>query len=215
MRARDLLGVQGDIEILPVGFTAPVAMVRKNRRELGLPEGVPLVVGVGRLIARKRYDMFLAVLQKLPNVHGVIVGEGQLRSYLEDRAKKLGVNERVHFLGFVSDDRKWEVLESADVYLSTAEHEGFGIVFLEAMAAGLPVVAVSHGGQEDFLVHEKNGFFAGVGEEAKLPGFIETLLADNDLRKDIGRYNRLYVERYKDTHVGEQFLDILRRVTKV
>jgi glycosyltransferase involved in cell wall biosynthesis len=138
---------------IPLGIerVAP-APVRVTRAELGLPDSGFVLVTVGRLVARKGIDQLIRLLREMDaNVLLSIIGEGPLREELESLATSLGVAQRVRFEGFVTEARKQELLRAADLYVSTSQHEGFGLVFLEAMAAGLPVVCYDFGGQTDFL----------------------------------------------------------------
>jgi glycosyltransferase involved in cell wall biosynthesis len=127
----------------------PDPPVRSFRQELGLPHAA-LVLFVGRLAPNKRLPVLVEALAELrewqPPIHALVVGDttdlyqGEARR-CRRRALALGVEERVHFLGHLSDDDLRDAYRSADVFVMPSRHEGFCIPVVEAMACGLPVIA--------------------------------------------------------------------------
>jgi phosphatidylinositol alpha-1,6-mannosyltransferase len=110
--------------------------------------GRKVIMTVGRLVARERYKGFDEVLNVLPELARaeptiiyLVVGDGNDRSRLESKASQLGVRDRVVFTGYVDEGDKADYFRLADAYVMPSRGEGFGIVFLEAMACGVPVVA--------------------------------------------------------------------------
>lgn len=111
-------------------------------------EGKTILVTLGRLSAEERYkgiDEVMAILPKLSlersDIAYLIIGDGTDRPRLEAKAKSLGVSSRVAFSGYVSENEKLDHYRLADAFVMPGHGEGFGFVFLEAMAAGIPVVA--------------------------------------------------------------------------
>jgi phosphatidyl-myo-inositol dimannoside synthase len=107
-----------------------------------------VLMTLGRLSAAERYkgfdevlDILPALIQDIPNLKYMIVGEGNDRSRLESKAKDLGLEDYVIFTGFIAEVEKADHYRVADVYVMPGKGEGFGIVYLEAMACGIPVVA--------------------------------------------------------------------------
>jgi len=127
---------------------APVADKPSLRRELGLPEAAPLALGVGRLIRAKGFDRAIDALSSdaARDVHLAIVGGGGELASLERRAREARVSERVHFVG--ATDRPERFYAAADFYLMTSRYESFGQSIIEAMSAGLPVLAYRATGDE-------------------------------------------------------------------
>ncbi len=81
----------------------------------------------------------------------LVVGDGPDSENIARAASELGVSDRVKLLGHVTERQKFSALSITDLFVSTSQHEGFGLVYLEAMAYGLPIVCYDHGGRVDFL----------------------------------------------------------------
>jgi phosphatidyl-myo-inositol dimannoside synthase len=137
-----------------------------TRRGFGLDPDRPLVLGVSRLVPRKGFDVLIDAVAGLPGVQLAIAGAGRDRHRLEARAARRGITSRVRFLGRVPDDETFPRLYAcADVFAAPCrdrwgglEAEGFGIVFLEAAAAGVPSVAGRSGGSHEAVVDGETGF---------------------------------------------------------
>jgi phosphatidylinositol alpha-1,6-mannosyltransferase len=166
---------------------------RAVRERFGLDRDRPLVLGVSRLVPRKGFDVLIDAVAGLPDVQLVIAGSGRDRARLERRAGERGVDARVRFLGRVPDDDSFPQLYAcADVFAMPCrdrwgglEAEGFGIVFLEAAAAGVPVVAGRSGGSHEAVVDGETGFVVD-GRALDVRGALGALLADEDLRARMG-----------------------------
>jgi glycosyltransferase involved in cell wall biosynthesis len=128
----------------------------------------------------KRLDVAIDALARLPgqmNVHLVIAGDGELRPDFERHAAAAGVAERTHFLGMVPHPRLPEVLRAADLFLLTTEPpESFGIVLIEAMACGLPVIATDYPGVRAVVEDGNEGLLVPRGDVAATAAAIEELV---------------------------------------
>jgi len=166
-------------ELIPLGIRRPAAP-RQSRRELGFGDDDRILVTVGRLVARKAVSRLIEMLADMrdPAVKLVVIGDGPLLEDLRARAQQLSVGGQVRFAGFVSDQQKVDLLGIADLYVSTSQHEGFGLVFLEAMAAGLPVVCYDFGGQSDFLENGVTGALVPLNDLKQFRTACERLLQD-------------------------------------
>lgn len=124
------------------------------RRRLGLPEGALIVVTARRLVPRMGIDVLLDAIARLgePEAMLVVVGDGDERPALEAQARRLGLEQRVRFLGKVSDDELVAAYRAADVAATpSVAFEGFGLVVLEALACGTPVVGSAVEGLKEAL----------------------------------------------------------------
>jgi glycosyltransferase involved in cell wall biosynthesis len=139
-------------------------------------------------------DNFAA--SNIANAHLVIVGDGPDAPAVEKRATELGVRNRVHMLGQVSDAEKYAALSVADAFVTASQHEGFGLVFLEAMAFGLPVLCYDRGGQTDFLVTGETGHVVKLNDQEAFVRALLELHEDHEARERQGRHNRQLVEQY-------------------
>jgi len=182
------------IEIVPNGV---------NWRRFHLPEVESChanLVTIGRLSKRKGQSDILSAVKHVYQEHGDItldvVGAGPARSRLEDLAIELGISNRVTFHGYVSDERKIELLNGAEIFVFASRQEGFGLVLLEAMSAGLPVVARNLPVYHEFFTDGKNGFLVGEPVAASLASKVIRLIDDDSKRSEIGKLNRSTASEY-------------------
>jgi len=188
------------IEVIPLGFVPPIEPsleVKKEENEV-LGEKPLRFATIGRLVPRKGYFDLLRSFAQINDKNAVldIMGDGPLLLEMKEEISKLGINERVVLHGRVSDQKKYEILKQADIYVSASHHEGFGICFLEAMYAGLPIIAPNIGGQSDFLVLGRNALIVAVSDLEKITKAMNQLVEDTELRKAIGENNKRDVEKY-------------------
>lgn len=139
----------------------------QKRISLGL-ENKKIIISVGRLVHRKGQDKLIealpSVLRKIPNAHLLIVGEGPYKSHLEKLVNKLSLTENITFVGRILYDKLPSYLSAADLFVMPSrsrffglEVEGLGIVYLEASACGIPVVAGNSGGAPDAVLDGVTG----------------------------------------------------------
>lgn len=145
-----------------------------------------LAVVVGALEERKGHAVLLDALAALrdPRIRVLCAGDGSLRDALPARAAALGIGDTVRFLGPVDDVA--ELLAAADALLMPSHHEGLGVAALEAMAAGLPVVASHVGGLPEAVVDGETGLLVPPGDPATLAAAIATLAADPARARALG-----------------------------
>jgi glycosyltransferase involved in cell wall biosynthesis len=192
--------------IIPLGIPRPSVPAR-DRKSLGLSENAFVIASVGRLVPRKAVDRLLHVFANagIPDSCLVIMGDGSELPSLKAMASTLGITEKVRFPGFVSDADKYRFLAAADAYVSTSLHEGFGLVFLEGAAAGLPVLCYNHGGQTDFLVDGQTGYVVEAGDEASMTKHMLELAANRRLLSKLGEGARNMAETYMIDRCAEQY----------
>ena len=160
------------------------------RRELSCPPGVPLVGSVGRLARVKRYQDLIAAVACLgrPDAVCLIVGDGPEAAALAAAARMSGVEDRVRFLGWREDVPR--IVASLSVVILPSANEGMGRVLVEAMAAGVPVVATRVGGIPSVVADGECGLLVEPGDVAGLAGAIGKLLADRPLAARMGEAGR-------------------------
>ncbi len=200
------LGVSGDrIQVIhpwPAPFFRPGDR-RQARRNLGVPEDALLLLTVARLEPRKGVDRVLALLPRLlsafPWLHYAVVGEGTSRPPWQALAQNLGVAERVLWPGGVNDETLLQWYQAADVFVliptpGRGEVEGFGLVYVEAGACGIPAVAGDNGGVREAVLHEHTGLVAPPQDEDALFNALSELLRNSSLRARMGRSARDYAD---------------------
>jgi glycosyltransferase involved in cell wall biosynthesis len=202
-----------DCELIPLGIVRPQKPV-DGRGALGFGDDDKILVTVGRLVARKAVSQLIDMVARIddPALRLVIIGDGPKKPELEAQAGRLGVADRIRFAGFVEEQEKVDLLSAADLYVSTSQHEGFGLVFLEAMAAGLPVVCYDFGGQSDFLEHGASGALVTLNDQEAFRRECEHLLASAELRERMSRDNRVRVEPFYIDTCARGYEELFSRV---
>ena len=171
-----------------VDATARPATREEARRSLGLPQQGPLIGAVGRLSPEKGQNVLLqalpSVLAAFPQAACVLAGEGPARAALEAEARRLGIGDRVVFLGLRRDVPM--VLAALDLFVQPSIYEGFGLSLLEAMAAGLPVVASRVGGIPELIEDGRTGLLVPPQDPMALAGAVVRLLGDSEGARRLG-----------------------------
>ncbi len=157
------------------------------RSALGVPDDVPLIGNVAALVGHKDHATLISampvVLSAIPDAHLVIAGDGPLRPEIEGRIAELDIGHAVHLLGFRDDVP--QVLRALDVFVLSSKEEGLGTSVLDAMAAGVPVVATAGGGISEMVDHERTGLLTPPREPEALAQAIIRLLRDAELRRSL------------------------------
>jgi glycosyltransferase involved in cell wall biosynthesis len=183
------------------------------RKQLKIPEGARIIVSAGRLAPEKGYDILIAAFRHLrlqnPHVHCLIVGDGDE----EESLKQLGWGEKnLHFVGAVPNAIPY--LQAADVVAVPSRMEGQGIVALEAMAAGKPVVATRVGGLVETVEEQITGTLVPPHDPFSLSNALSLLLTSPELCKAMGRAGRKRIEsRYTAELMMRRTEDLYLRLT--
>jgi colanic acid/amylovoran biosynthesis glycosyltransferase len=150
---------------------------------------------VGRLVPAKGVLFLLETIAKIDDAILDIAGDGPQRKCLESKAAALGIGNRVRFLGYQSQQGVRELLRHADVFVMGSFAEGLPVVLVEAMAAGVPVVATRIAGIPELVEEGKNGFLVPPGDPAAAATAVRRLLEDAELRNRFAIAGRVKVER--------------------
>ncbi len=212
-RAREIHGVKKQIVVTHLGLV-PTNTPPASRLALDLPPRAIIGVSIGRLIPRKGYDVLLRAWATVSGAYLVIIGSGPHKKKLTALADELGIADRVSFVGFVTEQRKLQLLGAADFYVAAAHHEGFGIVFLEAMEAGLPIVTANVGGQMDFLQDNKNALLVAVADPQQLARAIQKVVSAPQLRRRMGETNKHAVKDFYIDKTAAVFEHVLLGAAK-
>ena len=176
---------------------APAADRQAARAALELPEKGPIVFTVRRLVPRMGLEGLLHALTHLPGAHLVIGGTGMLRPRLEATAARLGLTERVRFTGFIADEDLPRFYQAADlVVLPSLALEGFGLIALEALACGTPVVATPEAGAADVIGVLEPSWLAPGHEPATLARTMAAALDGAAAEPDVAGRCRTHAEGY-------------------
>lgn len=207
------------VRVVPYGidldkFTENEALRREARAVRERFGDGPLLLAVGRLIYYKGFDIAIRALPLLPSARLLIIGDGPLRGQLEALARELRVADRVHFLGDILNERVTPYYLASDVYLlpSIAKSEAFGIVQIEAMACGVPVVNTRLPSGVPFVSRDgETGFTVEPEDPRALAAAVERLMADPELRRRFGEAGRVRArEQFSKAVLRQRLLDIYR-----
>ena len=172
-----LLDIPGtSIRVVPNGVPEP-----EDRKAVPAQPGRLVVGAVGRLHEQKGFDVLLRAVTGLPEVQVVIIGEGPERPALQQLIAELHLGDRVSLLGW--SDHASGYMRSFDVLAMPSRYEGMPLVLLEAMLAGVPVVATPVGGIPDTVRHDESGLLVPVDDVAALTTALGRLLSDGALRR--------------------------------
>lgn len=186
------------------------------------PDRRPTLVTVARLRDRhKGHDTVMRAVARLrdqiPDIRWVVIGDGPLRGEYEQLAQRLGVAANVRFLGALSDGDRDAWLDRAHALVMTSRHdtegsEGFGIVYLEAAAHGLPVVASDQAGVVDAVVDGRTGLLVDPRDDAAVARALQRLLQDPAEAERLGRAGYERTRRFSWAHAAGRLEAVLREV---
>jgi glycosyltransferase involved in cell wall biosynthesis len=183
------IGRPEQVVVIPLGLELERFLCRPQpspglHTALQIPPGAPLLGIVGRLVPIKDHPSLFRALTLLEAgrqaPHLVVVGDGEQREELRRLVRDLGLDSRIHFLGWRNDLQA--ILAEVDVVICCSRNEGTPVALIEAMAAGVPVVSTNVGGVGDLVVHDESGWLVPPGDPPALARAIEVLLADPALR---------------------------------
>ncbi len=202
----------GEYHIIPNGIDIEHFSLNGPEREEFTDSKINILF-VGRLERRKGLGHLINACAKVkrsfPNFRLIVVGPGTvLRFKYERSVEDMGLADNVTFAGFVPSDELPSYYRTADIFCAPATGgESFGIVLLEAMACGKPVVATNIGGYASVLAHEEEGLLVPPRDENSLARALLSLLEDKPLRQQMGAKGRIKAEKYSWTNVARQVME--------
>ncbi|NDJ54065.1 MAG: glycosyltransferase family 4 protein [Chloroflexi bacterium] len=183
------------------------------RQQLGLSTETTLVGMIGRLVPIKNHALFLDALALVipdhPNVHAVIVGDGECRADLEKQVQRPGLIDKVHFAGWQTNMRA--VYADLDLVVLSSINEGTPLTLIEAMAAGIPVVATHVGGVADVLADGELGRLVAPDDPVALATALAAALADQD-RDRLHQAQTSVLETYHPQRLLDDMRELYRRL---
>ncbi len=188
------------------------------KEKLGLPLDKKILLFFGYLSPYKGPDILVRampkILKNVPDTELVFVGKGVMRDELEMLSKRLGAEKNVKFAGFVKGSSKPFYYKAADVFVlpSIMSTESFGIVNLEAMACGVPIVASKIGGIPDVVKDGENGLLVPPKDSDRLASAIIYLLENEDIMKKMGDNGKDKVKDYSWKRVAEETEKIYKEI---
>lgn len=178
-------------QVVPLGFnlqpfTSPQReeLRARFRAELGIAPNASLVTLVARLVPIKRVDRFLSIASKIPTVHFLIVGDGELREELQRSPEAVALDDRLTWAGFRGDMPP--VCFASDVVVQTSDNEGTPVALIEAQAAGVPVVSTRVGGTPSVVADGETGWLIAPDDIDGFVARLTSLLADPVAASEMG-----------------------------
>lgn len=209
------------LEVLPNGVTRELLLPHGGNASSSdvnpyVQAGERMVLFVGRLVREKGVHVLLeaapVILRKFPNTKFVIVGKGPMMVELMLQAEQLGVSDSVVFTGYADDELRNLLLRTADATVFPSLYEPFGIVALEAMAAGVPVVASAVGGLRDIIEHDRTGLTTFPGDANSIATQVMRVLADPLLAHSLTQAALLGLCQFDWHNIAENTVKVYKQV---
>ncbi len=219
----DFLKAQGipsdKIFLIPNGTEANLVTQSQDLRNLLRIGDAAVIMTVSRLVKKNGVSDLLEAFAQLQKDYStkplklVIIGNGELEGRLKSQTKQLGINSDVIYTGTIAPEKIPEYLSLADIFVRPSLSEGLGIAFLEAMAAGLPIIATPVGGIPDFLKNGETGLFCKVRDPKDLSEKMLKLLNDDLLRQKLSRQGKeLVLANYTWDIVAQKFREVCEKI---
>ena len=183
-----------------------------DRQKWGLPENLPLALFAGDIrTPRKNLDTVLHALVQVPELHLIVVGATAGSPYPQ-LAESLNLEQRVHFLGFRYDVP--DLMKAADFLVFPSRYEPFGLVVLEAMATGLPVVTAATAGAAEVITPECGMVLPEPDDTQALTQALSLLTSDRERRHTMGQAARIMAEKYSWTIMAQTYIDLFEELNQ-
>jgi glycosyltransferase involved in cell wall biosynthesis len=204
-----------DISVIPLGMPEPSCKITAKEGPAVKKNGFRLI-SIGRMAKVKGYEHLIKAMDLLrkrgQDLMLLLVGDGPERAVLEELSRELSVADIVEFPGWISGEQKYRLLSESDLYVMSSIHEGFGVVLLEAMACGLPIVCTNRGGQTDIIEDNKNGILVPPSDAEALADAILALKNDAERRRAMSFNNKEHVKQYFIADIAQRYDGLFRDV---
>ena len=204
-------GAQTEICVIPNGFVP-------HARPAGGEQPLTEMIQVGNLIHSKRVDVtiraFAQLHEKWPDMKLAIVGQGDLRSDLETLCHELGVQDCVRFLGQIPNEEVFHRMCESGFFVMVSKPEGFGIVYLEAMAAGCVTVGTEGEGIADLIVSGQNGFLVPADDPDAIVNVVAQCMADPQWAKEIAQRGKEAAQDLTWEKNAQKYVNLFHRLIK-
>ena len=202
-----------NIYLLPnaISYKSYYNKIRKYKKDIN-------IIYTASFVEKKNHSLALKIIKIINKTHKVkltLLGKGPTLEIIKKEAKELGVYDIITFKGHVENVKKQ--LDNSNIYLHTAHYEPFGLVIIEAMANGLPVVTLNGGGNEDFIKNNKNGYIISSNDPQLFSNHIIKLFNNEALYQnistqgqntaknyDINEYSKKLIEFYNEVIISEK-----------
>lgn len=194
-----------------IDFTPSRMTKEEARKKIGISGNI--ILSVGRFAPWKGFRMLIKILPQLLGINQffrlVIVGEGPERAILTSIVRNLGLERKVYLVSKKSSGELAEYFAAADMFILNSGYEGFSHQILEAMSAGVPVIASAAGGNKEIIRQGENGFLVKYNDEFNLMQAIETLWKINDLREQFVSEGKKTVQDFSIERMVKETVRIL------
>ncbi len=184
--------------------------------EYKIPKNKPIVLYIGRVDPEKSLDIlmkaFIKAHEKVPDAHLVVVGDGSARSKLEGIIEKAGLNKNAHFLGRVVGDNLPQLYRTGTVFAITSKTETQSIVLMEAMASGLPCVAVDAGAVHELVKNNKNGYLVEADDITAVANSLVKILTNKERQAKMSEESVARAAKHDISHTLTRMEEIYTQV---
>lgn len=202
-----------------VSHTDDKEILEKFRRKF-TEKNSKIILFVGRLVERKGIEYLIKSIPetKTKNIHLIIAGGGILLKDLKNLINTLGLEDKITFFGSLSHEELGLLYDVSDVFVlpsivdSRGETEGLGLVIVEAMESGLPVIASSVGGIVDVIKHEENGILVNQKDPSAIAEAIDKILSNNELTNKLIENSKKTVNKFQPSLIAKKHLEIFQRI---
>lgn len=194
-------------------FVDDERMPPANRADFDTPQNAPLLLGLGRLHRNKGFDVGLDMLAKIPEAYYWIAGNGPEETALVAQAAKLGISDRVRFLGWRNDVSA--LFGAADIFVCTSRHEPLGNMIIEAWAQGTPMAAVASQGPTQLIIDNENGLLSPIDDAQALADSVQRLINDPTFCVELATDGaKAYQENFTEGKVVEKYLAFFETILR-